>query len=314
MFTFVIILIVILTGAGLLYPFWVRGTTLIPMGEHADRDQEKVDLEIEKQTLIQSLSDLDLEVAQGRHSEEDHKRLRAIEEVRLGKLLDRVDQLNKEAAARGKKNIQDENSGSFGAKGLVTIALAIVTMGGSWAIYTAVEGKIGLGAKKLLAERPQTPAAGPGGMPDPIKMVARLEERLKGNPNDLEGQMMAGRSYMTLNRLEDARKAWAKVVELDYGNHEAHYFLGFLILQTSPRSEIKKLEEALQHFDTALVKVPREPAILWYRGIVLVHLRDYSSADESWTTAFQNLPPGTEDSELVKEALQKLRAGNPPLL
>ncbi|HSG06580.1 MAG TPA: hypothetical protein VLB09_09315, partial [Nitrospiria bacterium] len=82
----------------------------------------------------------------------------------------------------------------------------------------------------------------------------------------------------------------------------------------TPRSEIKKLEEALRHFDTALVKVPREPAIHWYRGIVMVHLRDFSSADESWTTAFQNLPPGTEDAELVKDALQKLRAGNPPLL
>ncbi|HEX9759206.1 MAG TPA: hypothetical protein VGB26_15635, partial [Nitrospiria bacterium] len=71
-------------------------------------------------------------------------------------------------------------------------------------------------------------------------------------------------------------------------------------------------ENALTHLEKALVKFPREPALLWYKGLALVHLQRFSEADESWTTAFQNLAPGTEDSKMVKQALQSLREGRAP--
>ncbi len=308
MFTAAIIIIMAFVAAALLYPFWTQGSTPIPMGEDADRDQERIDLGIEKQTIIHSISDLDLDQAQGRLSSEDHQRLRALEEVRLGKTLDRLKTLESSAS---KKTAADTPPGP-GMKIGTTVTLFLLVIMSSWIVYSSLEGRIGLEAKKALS-RTSTPAGSPQGMPDPIKMVARLEKRLAENPNDLEGQIMAGRSYMTLKRLEDAKKAWKKVIELDFGNHEAHYLSGFLILETTPRSDIQSLEEAIKHFDTALVKVPREPAVLWYRGVALVHLQDFAAADQSWTTAYQNLTPGTEDAEFVKDSLQKLRTGNPPL-
>ena len=44
-------------------------------------------------------------------------------------------------------------------------------------------------------------------------MVARLESRLKENPDDVQGQMMAGRSYVALNRVEEARAAYENGTE-----------------------------------------------------------------------------------------------------
>lgn len=191
-------------------------------------------------------------------------------------------------------------------------ALSLVVIGTAAGIYGYIHGKIGLEAQKRVAEQGGVP--GSQGMPNPAEMVARLEKRLQENPNDLQGQVMAGRSYMTLQRIDDARKAWSKVVELDYGNYEGHFFLGLIQIQTAPPDDPKSSEEALSHFETALVKMPRDPAMLWYKGVALLRLKQYALVDRSWTEAFQNLQPGTEDAEFVKKALQSLRAGSPPIL
>src|SRR5260370_38333877 len=40
--------------------------------------------------------------------------------------------------------------------------------------------------------------------PDVAAMVAKLGTRRRGQPNDLKGWLMLGRSYLTLNRLDEA--------------------------------------------------------------------------------------------------------------
>jgi cytochrome c-type biogenesis protein CcmH len=163
--------------------------------------------------------------------------------------------------------------------------------------------------QKLAAVSAQ---AGADGMPDPRQMVARLEARLRANPDDLEGQIMAGRSYMALERLGDAKQAWTKVLQLAPRNHEAHYSLGVIMINTRQFDDPELFQAALEHFDRALVNVPMEPAVNWYRGVALWHLKRFYETEEAWSTAVQNLPPGSDDAEYVKSALVKLRAGQIP--
>ena len=144
---------------------------------------------------------------------------------------------------------------------------------------------------------------------NPEEMVARLEERLKENPDDLQGQMMIGRSYMALERWDEAEIAWKKVLELDRRNYTAHYRLGEIILSNPKTGTREEAEEALAHFDKALVSVPQDASILWARGIVLVQLGRTFEADEAWTEAYQYIPRNTESSEMVKKSLEDLRAG-----
>ena len=287
-------------------PLWRKSSAPILMGSEATKDQERIDLEIEKQTLLNSLAELDLDLSLGRFAEKDYQRLRAVDEHRLLKVLSKFDQLLKEKPPARPSHLQPARPSEV-FNWAISVTLSVVVIGSAAGIYSYIQGK--QRAQQVAQEQGQQNLA----MPNPLEMVARLEARLRENPNDLQSQIMAGRSYMTLQRIDDARKAWSKVLELDPRNHEAHYFIGLILLQTTPRDDQKGLEEALRHFDTALVKVPREPVVLWYRGATLVHLKRYSEADESWTTAFQNLAPGTEDAELVKQALQNLRAGNLPL-
>jgi cytochrome c-type biogenesis protein CcmH len=311
-FASLVVLAVLLT---LSYPLYRPPTTVIPIGDEAVRKQARIDLAIEKQTLLSSIAELDLDLAQGRLAETDHKRLKAVDEHRLARVLHKIDQLPplETGGTGGSQATGAAGDAPPSDLGRVAAAFttAVVIVASAAGIYLYIQGKIGLEAARRAAQSGASTAT--AGMPNPAEMVARLEQRLKENPNDLEGQMMAGRSYMTLQRMDDARKAWTKVLELDPGNYEANYFLGLILLQTTTRDDTAALERALEYFNTALVKVPREPAVLWYKGVVQVHLKNLASADESWTGAFQNLAPGSEDADFVKQALQDLRSGKPPL-
>ncbi len=298
----------------LVYPFLRKGEASIPVGHGALEDQERIDLEIERQRMLASLSELELEKVQGRLSPKDYGRLKATDEYRLVKILERLDQLNellKSKRPPAGRIQQSSHSGSKLTQWAGPVVLGGVVLGTALGIYSYIIGKIGLDAQKAAVQAAGS-APGGQGIPNPAEMVARLEARLRENPDDLQGQVMAGRSYMALERYEDAMKAWSKVIELNPRSHEAHYHVGVLLLQTRTSDDPQVFKEALDHFDAALINVPREPAVLWYRGVALFYLKRFQEADDSWTTAYQNLMPGTEDAEYVKEALQKLRAGSFP--
>jgi cytochrome c-type biogenesis protein CcmH len=190
---------------------------------------------------------------------------------------------------------------------VAAVAPAVVVLIASSSLYAYIQWK-----QMQAFAAMQTRGGGGPGMPDPRQMVERLEARLRANPNDLEGQIMAGRSYTALQRMPEAKQAWTKVLELAPRNYEAHYSLGVLMIEMRKFDDPELFKAALAHFDAALVNVPMEPGVNWYRGLALWYLKHYSETDAAWTIAAQNLPPGSEDAEFVKAALMKLRAGQVP--
>ena len=73
---------------------------------------------------------------------------------------------------------------------------------------------IGLYAGKQGRALEQLSFLGAGGQPDPLKMVARLEQRLAAQPDDAAGWTRLGRSYAVLERFDDAKRALAKAPQL----------------------------------------------------------------------------------------------------
>lgn len=290
----------------LLYPMWRRSKTALIVGDAAALDEERVDLQIEKESLLRTLSELEIDYAQSKVSNADYSRLKLGHEHRLVQILDRLDALAGVGLVPPKSKKSRPSPGSTGP---LFIGLAgLVVVAGAFGMYQLVQWKL---------ERQQLAAAGEGAaaMPpiNPAEMVARLEERLKKNPNDLQGQLMAGRSYTALQRWEDAGKAWRKALELDPRSDAAHYGLAEVLIRTADPNDRTVYQEALNHLDKALINVPQDPSVLWARGVVLIHLERYPEADEAWTEAYKYIPPGTESAEFVKKALQDLRSGRAPL-
>jgi cytochrome c-type biogenesis protein CcmH len=304
-----ILIVALLAGVlfTLIWPLRRQAERPILLGPDAASNQERVDLELEREILLSSLAELEIDRVRDKLEEQDYDRLKATDERRLLQVLEKLDALAaQESVAHRVTRKAAAPPPRTSLHWAATTAVALFVLGGTAGIYLQL---FSLQQARATAVQQQLGQ----GMPDPKEMVARLEARLKDNPNDLQGQIMAGRSYMALERPADAMRAWAKVVELDPENAEAHFNIGVILLTTRKTDDPKLFQEALAHFNIAYAKLPQEPGLLWYRGIVFVHQKRYKEADDAWTAAYQNLQPGSEDSKFVRQALEQLRAGKPPL-
>ena len=308
MFPFLITSLLALITGVLVLPLFRRTEMTLIMGQAASQDEEQVNLEIERRTIASSLSELEVDYEQGRVSSSDYEQMKLGFEHRLLDILDRLEQFKEAVSPRQKKKKKEgePNAPSKGKVWFSMIALGLLVGGGSTGVYKLIHLKF---EQKALSSEQGTPAQMPI---NPEKMVARLEKRLKENPDDLQGQIMVGRSYIAMERWGDARRAWEKVLELDPKNYTAHYRLGEILLSEPSSGDISIAEEALGHFDKALISVPQDASILWARGIVLLQIGRTFEADEAWTQAFQYIPRGTPESDMVKKALEDLRAGRMP--
>lgn len=296
---FAIILALVIISLTL--PFLRRDPSPVSFGLDDDRAQELADLQVERETIVRSLQDLEMERSQGRMEHADYERLKATDERRLLHVLDRLDIIKKDAP---QETGQPHEVAPKQKHWLPVVASGMVVLFASVGIYSAIQFNA---AQKLMAIESQM-----GGGPNPMEMVAQLEKRLKENPDDLQGQIMAGRSYQALNRIQDAKKAWEKVLELDPKQHEARYNLGVILIETRQIDDPEIFKQALAHFDIVLADLPNQPAVNWYRGLALWYLNRPQETDAAWTLAAQNMEPGSKDMEFVKEALIKLRAGQNP--
>lgn len=332
LFAIIIGLILAAVTLVLTSPFWRRGPGHSLGGPVAARDvthelggePEHLRVVQEKDALLAGLTDLEQDRAEERLAQADYERLKTLDEHRLAGVLERLDRARLSGRpsahdpARGAGALPAPAPSSERLRWVTATALSLVVAGSAAGIYgynhSRPQGLAG-GASDVREAQTSGASGGPGSQPrlNPLEMVARLETRLRQNPRDLQGQIMAGRSYMTLQRWEDAKKAWGVVVELDPRNHEAHFNVGWLLIQTRTGNAPAIFEQAITQFDAALINVPRDPVVLWYRGVALVHLGRNAEADANWTDAFQALPPGGDDATLVGDALKRLRAGEPPL-
>src|SRR5260370_39902134 len=98
---------------------------------------------------------------------------------------------------------------------------------------------------------------------DVAAMVSKLETRLQDQPNDLKGWLMLGRSYLTLNRLDEAIVAYDHAHQLDAKSADAAMGLGEAM---SLRAGGDITPQAAQLFEDALALAPGNPKALLYAG------------------------------------------------
>ena len=131
---------------------------------------------------------------------------------------------------------------------------------------------------------PAQSAAGP----DVAAMVAKLEKHLQDQPGDLTGWLMLGRSYLALNRLDDALVAYDHAHRLDGKNPDAAMGLGEAM---SLRAGGEITPEASQLFEEALSEAPGNPQALLYGGFAAATRGDRALARSRWQTLKTMHPP-----------------------
>ena len=145
---------------------------------------------------------------------------------------------------------------------------------------------------------PSEAAAGP----DVAAMVAQLEKRLQDQPNDLKGWMMLGRSYLTLNRLDEAIVAFDHAHQLDSKNADAAMGLGEAM---SLRAGGEITPQAAQLFEQALALAPDNPKALLYAGFAAAVRGDRALARTRWQ-ALKNMHPPPQIEQMLDARIAEL--------
>lgn len=154
----------------------------------------------------------------------------------------------------------------------------------------------------------QTQGPHKGKAPDVAKMVAKLEQRLKNDPGNAEGWLMLGRSYMYMQRFNDAREAYKKSLLLDKNNPQTLTdYAEALAMMRQGNMQGKPVEYVLE----ALKLDSGYPKALWLAGAAKMQTQDYQGAIDYWQLLMKKHEPGSQGAlELQKRidmAAQALR-------
>ena len=146
------------------------------------------------------------------------------------------------------------------------------------------------------------PAEAQAAGPDVLAMVAKLETHLREDPKDLAGWLMLGRSYLALERLDDAIVAYDHARKLDADSAEAVLGLGEAM---SLRAGGNITPAAAQLFEQALTLEPGSPKALLYGGFAAAARGDYAVARTRWL-ALKALHPPAEIDQLLDARIAEL--------
>ncbi|MEK7815848.1 MAG: tetratricopeptide repeat protein, partial [Pseudomonadota bacterium] len=164
---------------------------------------------------------------------------------------------------------------------------------------------IGLYAGKQAKTVEQLSQLGPGGQPDPFKMVARLEKRLESAPDDPAGWARLGRSYAVLERFDDAKRVYAKATQLAPDDAAILTDYATLLISENPRQPSK---EALAAFTRLYQLNPKHPGALWVLGLDAYNTGKYKQAAKHWEGLLKELPPESEVGPQVRQAVEQAKA------
>lgn len=117
--------------------------------------------------------------------------------------------------------------------------------------------------------------------------VARLERRLAQNPKDLEGLVLLARSYMALQRFEEAARAYEKALGLAPGDAELHSAYG-AALTYAAGSVVTPAARAA--FEAALAKSPGNARARFYLAVAEEQAGNRKGALDRWAALLKDAP------------------------
>ena len=134
-------------------------------------------------------------------------------------------------------------------------------------------------------------------------MVARVEKRVKDNPQDLKGWISLGKSYAVLNRNVDSAEAYAKAVALDSKDVNLLMDYSDAVIKTAQPDQ---LDKARIVFAQLVDQDPQNLDALFLSGSLALAAGDIDQAKLFWNKLLPQLPPESEAYKSVKNNINSL--------
>ena len=137
------------------------------------------------------------------------------------------------------------------------------------------------------------------------RMVGDLAQRLEGNPGDLKGWIMLGRSYKTMGRLPEAIKAFERAGSAI--DEDPQSLVDFAeALAVSDKKDFQG--RGMKLIERALKLNPDHVPSLVFAGSAAFERSDFQNAVRYWQKVIAQLPPDSDEARAVTEAISRANA------
>ena len=141
---------------------------------------------------------------------------------------------------------------------------------------------------------------------DVNQMLAKIEQRLAQQPDDLQGWLILARSYLALNRYEDALNANLNALQLQQQRSAPNTEIADTYARLADSAALsaggKLTGQPSQYIQQALNLNPSHPQALWLAGLTQAQLGNSSEARRYWNI----LMPLLADSPQQQQELQEI--------
>ena len=147
-------------------------------------------------------------------------------------------------------------------------------------------------------------------LPGMDEAIARLEERLEKNPEDIGGWKMLGRSYMGMRDYQGATRAFERAMEIENGQDPQT--LVDLAVAVSNRDQTPiEVGRSADLLDNALRLDANNQAALFYGGIAAANRGDTDTAADRWERLLGLNPPDNVRG-ILEQNVAAWRGETPP--
>ncbi len=207
---------------------------------------------------------------------------------------------------------QPAASTSGSGRWIMSVALVVPLM--SIGMYQA------LGNPEIIPRLAAAPDSGIGGpsqqsphtgqpsmqnLPPMEELVKKLAAKLEQQPENLDGWLMLGRSYMSLSQPQKAIEAYQKAMQLNSENSTLLLAYAEAIAQTQGKNFTGQPAVLIEK---AYKLAPRDPNGLWMMGIVSYQREQFQDALNYWEKLESQLTPQSQDIASVQSAISDAKA------
>ena len=268
-FALVLLFVTVAVLGTVLSPLWQRGGLLPSRGRY------------DRAVYRDQLAEIERDVARGIVQPEDAAAARREIERRLLAAADDTAAPTRSAPRR-----------------TLAAILAAGTAAFALVVYLAI-GSPGLLSANGSAPVPQEAAV--------ENMVAGLATRLQGDPRNLQGWLMLGRSYAVLGENQKAADAYEHAHQLKPDDPT------IALSEASALLADRKIEDPVPARAVALLKTvtaqqPDQPMALWFLGLAAAQQRDFAAARDDWQHLLRVVPADAPERSTVTAALQAIQS------
>jgi cytochrome c-type biogenesis protein CcmH len=141
--------------------------------------------------------------------------------------------------------------------------------------------------------------------------VASLARRLEQNPNDVQGWIMLGRSYTSMEKYREASDAYAKATQLKSDDADLWADYAFAMAMANGKSLQGRPQELIRK---SLQLDPDNAKGLELAGSAAFETKNYKQAVDYWQRLLAKTPAGSELAKTISQRIdqaKKLGESNP---